>query len=147
MTRLDVIAVAREFLGVPYRHLGRDNVLGLDCIGLLLAIADRLGVESLDDEEYRTGGRVRWRGERLSSELDLRLGERKQLRQPADICVFVARPGGRVEQHLGIMTDHEGDGLLHVETAPEVRRVVEHAFDLSWQRRYLWAYDFPGVED
>lgn len=38
----DIIRVANEFVGVPYRHQGR-NKMGLDCAGLIIVVGDRLG--------------------------------------------------------------------------------------------------------
>ena len=54
----DVIACARQLVGVRFAHQGR-SVAGLDCLGLLLLTArtlglqfDGMGVEALDVPHY-----------------------------------------------------------------------------------------------
>jgi len=39
----DILAAARRYVGVPYRHRGRD-MRGLDCVGLAIAVARDLGL-------------------------------------------------------------------------------------------------------
>jgi len=41
--RMDVVDAARSYLGVPWRHQGRARRVGLDCLGLLVVVAEDLG--------------------------------------------------------------------------------------------------------
>ena len=43
-----IIAEARSMIGLPFHHQGRDSAIGVDCRGLLLVIADRLGYQHAD---------------------------------------------------------------------------------------------------
>ncbi|MEQ8283957.1 MAG: C40 family peptidase [Parvibaculum sp.] len=48
----DFVAVAEEFLGVPYLWGGRDST-GLDCSGLVQAALERAGISSLRDTDMQ----------------------------------------------------------------------------------------------
>ena len=43
----DIIRVANWFVGVPYRHQGR-NKMGLDCAGLIIVVGDMLNLMKED---------------------------------------------------------------------------------------------------
>ena len=54
VTRADVVRVARSYVGVRWRHQGRTRA-GIDCIGLVIAVAHDLGLTDYDFTGY---GRV-----------------------------------------------------------------------------------------
>lgn len=43
----DIIRVANEFVGVPYRHQGR-NTMGVDCAGLIIVVGQALDLMKED---------------------------------------------------------------------------------------------------
>jgi len=47
----DIVFAAKEFVGVRYRHQGRDKT-GLDCAGLIIAVAQLLGLTDKDTSSY-----------------------------------------------------------------------------------------------
>lgn len=51
VTSADLVRVAREFVGVKFRHAGRGH-LGIDCVGLIIVPAWRLGLTSYDPPNY-----------------------------------------------------------------------------------------------
>ena len=51
MTSEDIVAEARRWIGAPWRHQGRGPA-GVDCIGLLIVVADALGVPHHDVQGY-----------------------------------------------------------------------------------------------
>lgn len=136
-----MIAQARQWLGVPFHHQGRSTA-GLDCLGLLMVVADAIG--------------LRFEGKR-ASELDIpRYGARPEVAvliarleahlQP--VAVSAARPGDIVllkvqgsPQHLAILSDYPvvGEmGMIHAY-AP-ARAVVEHRYDEVWRRETYAVY-------
>lgn len=50
------VQAARSYLGVPHHHQGRHRTAGLDCVGLLLAVAQDIGAEWHDLEGYSRSG-------------------------------------------------------------------------------------------
>jgi cell wall-associated NlpC family hydrolase len=47
----DIIQAAKELVGVPYKHQGRNRV-GLDCAGLVIVVARSLGIIDMDTTAY-----------------------------------------------------------------------------------------------
>lgn len=45
LTREEIAAAALQLVDIPYQHHGRDEVLGLDCAGVLVAAFRRCGIE------------------------------------------------------------------------------------------------------
>lgn len=52
--RADIAKHARELVGIPWVHLGRNPTVGLDCIGFMLEVAERSGfpVRQYDKPAY-----------------------------------------------------------------------------------------------
>lgn len=51
-TGAEIVREARSMVGTPFHHQGRLPGCGLDCVGLAVAIADRLGIEVRDQTDY-----------------------------------------------------------------------------------------------
>ena len=99
----DYVAVAEEFLGVPYLWGGRD-ARGLDCSGLVQMSMERCGIACLRDTDLQ----------------EATLGE--ALADPTDLSVL--RRGDLIfwRGHVGIMVD--GETMLHTN-ATHMRTVKE----------------------
>jgi NlpC/P60 family putative phage cell wall peptidase len=132
-TRSEVVAAAREWIGVPYMHQGR-NRFGVDCVGLLIVVARGLGLTSYDVTGY---SRVP-HAEFLRTECDRMMGRIPiDERQPGDVVLMRFK---REPQHLAFVTDR---GFLHAYGGSG--RVVESAMPPEWVRRIVAAYALPGV--
>lgn len=136
MLRDEIVAEARKWLDTPYHHEGRVLGHGVDCIGLILAVANafemqvpnQLGYSRMPEEE------------RLLAGLDAYMTR---------IEVTAARAGDVVVipfihklRHLAILTDK---GMIHAHEPNG--KVVEHAVDDRWRHMFRRAYQFPGVTD
>ena len=122
---------ARRYLGVPFVHQGR-SPQGLDCIGLLVQVAQDLKLEAHDFSAYSL---------RPSSRLLMRLigksCDRVEEAEPGDIMVF-AMIGPGWPQHAAIRTDR---GMIHaMRGGPD--RVIEHGFDDVWKKKLdsVWRF-------
>ncbi len=51
VARADVVAQARSYLGVRWRHQGR-TAAGLDCVGLVVRVCQDLGLSDYDSTAY-----------------------------------------------------------------------------------------------
>lgn len=142
MTRDEIVAEARRYLtsrnGGPARwtHKGRTE-MGLDCIGLLVRVGQKFGVEVRDLDNYSNlpdGSLV----PHLASHLVWRTGE-------AAGCVVVLRDG-QMPCHVGIIGHRYGQPtLIHASLAR--RGVYEEAYNTDWRRLTRGFLDYPGVED
>ncbi|HHT06174.1 MAG TPA: C40 family peptidase [Hydrogenispora sp.] len=122
--------IARQFLGIPYRHGGRDRK-GLDCLGLVHLFYRELGIKVPDnDGQPYANDWYKKDPERLLRGL-LQVGKPVNLPaeplQPLDLVYF--RMGGAIT-HAGVMIDHRS--FLHVLT----RQTVQISpLNLAWKRR------------
>ncbi len=130
----DIIAAARACLGTPFRHQGRIPGSALDCAGLVVAVAEAIGAEYIDQVGY---GRVP-----AENQLAMALENQPCLARVASCLpgdVLLLSFGGE-PQHLAISA---GTTLIHAwET---IGRVCEHRFDARWRSRVVQVYRFAGV--
>lgn len=140
MTPDHIIIAARSALGIPFRHQGRSDA-GLDCAGLLIYVADCLGVECIDVSGYSR----RPFGGQLEEALETHV-ERGILRRISPDKMqsgdFLMMRFGRDPQHLAILA---GDNIIH--SYLQVGKVCEHRLDDEWRARIVRVYRLNGVTE
>lgn len=132
--RDQLVAIARDFLGVRFAHQGRHPATGLDCLGLLIATATKAGItlqgkmpQMLDDRQYGTRPDTEYLQAMLGNHLQV-------VDSPQKGDVLLLNIGG-CPQHLALVSDYPVSGELGMIHAYAVaRRVVEHRLDALWQR-------------
>lgn len=139
ITPADVAAAARQYLNVRFQHQGRSRA-GMDCAGLLIRVAQDLGLSSFD---WRGYGRLpeadRMREVMRAHCIELAPDVGPSLGLVA-LMRFDAEP-----QHLAILVDHpNGLGIIHALMLE--RKVTEHRLDPTWRRRIVALYALPGVQ-
>ena len=134
----DIIAQARSWIGTPYHHQARLKGVGCDCLGLVVGIADELGLKHVDGRALSSFDETDYSrqpdSERLTRMLQSVLHE-IPIREaaPGDLALFTIE---RNPQHVGLLTEYEGGlGVIH-SYAPS-RKVVEHRLDKKWQQRII----------
>jgi len=138
MTADDILLAARSCLETPFRHQGRQIGVGLDCAGLLIVVAQQLGLDPVDVDGYGRSPA----GGLLESALDrqtcLQPVTDISTRQPGDLLLlrFSADP-----QHLAI---DAGATMIHAYA--KVGKCCEHRLSLQWAARIVRVYRFAGVE-
>jgi cell wall-associated NlpC family hydrolase len=133
----DVIAAARAYLGVRFRHQGR-TIAGLDCAGLVVRVAHDLGLSNADYTAYghEPDGRT------LHTLLARHMDEVAPGEMRCGDVVFMAFQA--FPQHLGILADGGRPFSLIHAYAP-ARKVIEHRLDDEWAARIRNVYRFKGV--
>ena len=140
MSREDIVAAARALIGTPFAHQGRRPRIALACAGLVVAVADEIGIRVLDQQGY---GRRPSNG-MLQSAID---GQPCLLRvSPAEIQagdVLLMRIALE-PQHLAIFAGYnpvcESETIIHAEIG--AGKVCEHRLDDTWRSRIVRAYRF-----
>lgn len=128
-----VVAAARAYLGVRFRHQGRSRH-GLDCVGLLLLAFRDVGRVYRDVPAY---GRTPWKDglrEAVASQLQpVPLDDM----QPGDVALirFDKEP-----QHVALIGDYLTGGLSLIHSYAIVRRVTEQRLDEAWRANILEVY-------
>jgi len=137
VTGADVVTVARGFLGVRYRHQGR-NRTGVDCIGLPVLVRAELGLPVMDASAY---ARATTDTEMLDfCRANLVEVARADL-QPGDILVQM----DRTMRHMAIVADCVYGGLSIIHAWLPNRRVVECRLDDYFMQTVRGCFRFPEV--
>lgn len=131
----DLIAVARSYLGVKWRHQGR-NRMGVDCVGLVLCSLAELGIPAPDMKGYR----------RTPDPIFVEHIRNNSL--PADAPI----PGtlgifrdGTQPCHVGIFaTMHGQTSLIHAYAGTGI--VMEEVFIHDWPKKLVEIRAFVGLE-
>ena len=146
-TRDAVVARARELLGVRFRHQGRSARHGLDCLGLLMVVAEGCGIRfdelapsALDRTDYGS----RPDAALLEALLTQWLQPVAQVR-PGDVLLLRVQGA---PQHLALVTDYPQAGALGmIHAYAPARMVVEHRYDKAWQATTHGAFSIPQLTD
>lgn len=136
----DVVSAAREEIGTPWVHQGRLPGLALDCAGLVIVTARRLGLVPVD---FDRGGYGRMPDGTL---LDVCRAHMQRMSRPSLGAVAVLIVDA-LPQHLGIVGDyrHGGWSLIHACSDASPPRVVETRWMLARNNRVAALYRLPGV--
>lgn len=139
ITPADIVSEARNLLGVPWVHQGMHPEFGIDCRGMLLVIADRLGYLFRDySKTYRRRSPAVELRVALLDEFDL-IWQREadevhddvpdHLLQASDV-VLIRFPRDDVARHVGIIADgiYERTIIHAYEPAFGGGKVVEEPF-------------------
>ena len=144
MTRADVVAEARSWLGVPFRPKGRSR-LGVDCIGLLVMIGTRFGVPHEDEQHYTDWPDPQRRMTRTLGRFLVQVGPA----DPWDGTIGAFTTHRALPGHVGVFsTKHGQRHLVHARMSE--RRVIEEPFDSDPRTRTMLIvarYRFPALED
>jgi len=138
--RAAIVAEARAWLGVRFRHQGR-SAEGVDCAGLVICVGRKLGLlpADLDVNGYsrRPDGvsLLQACGEHLRR---IPAGEARA----GDVLVFRIE---RDPQHLAVLADYFAGGHAIIHAYAPNRSVVENRLDGWWLSHLVAAYRFPGV--
>ena len=159
-SREAIVAEARTWLGVPWRHQGWRRTTGCDCVGLVRGVGHALGLIDASDENPANARFIGYAREPdpalMRDALDLHLvaierrpdraGGVGEIAGPGDV-LWLRFAGG--PRHLAILAQPApglDPGSEHVIHALEsVGKVVEHRLDARWAQRCIAAWRFPGT--
>lgn len=131
-----IIAIAKTYIGTPYHHQGRVKGAGIDCCGLIINVAQELGLSNYDLDGYSPTAD----GVELLAEFQANCPVRDLSEiQLGDILIFKVR---HHPQHCGILSELNGeDSLIHAYST--IGRCVEHRLEEFWRSRIVAAFQFP----
>lgn len=136
-----VVAIARKWLGTPYRHQASRLQVGCDCLGLIRGVwAEATGTLAAEPGPYAPDWAERAGRERLIEAAEAHCGEPLMLAvaRAGDIVIFRWR-ARCAAKHAGILS---GQGsFIH---AYEQAGVVESPLTPAWARRVAAVFRFPS---
>lgn len=137
----EVVAIARSWIGTPYRHQGARRGVGCDCLGLVRGIWRELyGDEPEVPPAYGMDWAERSGKERLYAAALRYFGPPvgRERMAPGDLLLFRWQEGVAAK-HLGLLS--EDNRFIH---AYEAAGVIESALVPSWRRRVAWVFRWPA---
>lgn len=140
--REDIVSAARGWLGVPWQHQGRGRH-GIDCIGLVIAVAKTVGAIDADFD-------VRGYGRHPDARVLLpTCRELMREIEPAHLASgdVLVLSWSDEPHHFAVVCDYPQPcelGIVHA-TARGGRQVVECRLDGVWRGRIVAAFSFVGV--
>lgn len=141
MTRAEVVAEARSWIGTPFVHQARLKGIGVDCIGLISQTAKAKGLLQADATDYsRTPDPARMRSA-LTQHLDP--VPFKDI-QPADILWFrvISQP-----QHVGLVTEVTPKlRMVHAYSRKKMNQCIEQDVGGFWRSRIVGCFRFRGLD-
>lgn len=150
VTRAQIVAEARSFLGTPYADKGRCKGRACDCVGLPLMVAGALGLKDKEGVSLNGGLYTDYSSQPLADYV-----HQLCMKHLVHCPVRLAKEGDVVSVavatapcHVGILgRDSEGNlTLIHaINTGHNI--VTEHPIDEKWRRRMRAAFSFPEVID
>jgi NlpC/P60 family putative phage cell wall peptidase len=136
-----VIAIAKRWIGTPYRHQVSLKGVGCDCLGLVRGVyAEVTGRAAEAPPPYQPDWAERSGSDRLMQAARAHCGEPVPVAEmrPGDIVLFRWRRGVAAK-HAGILS-----GPDHFIHAYEPAGVIESALVPSWRRRIAVVHRMPG---
>jgi hypothetical protein len=131
-----VVAHARSWLGVPFRHQGRDRN-GVDCAGLVICLGRELG---LLPKDFDVNGYRRSPDGTMLAECDKHLDIAPIAQAHVAVMRFSEEP-----QHIALLVPYRHGGLAVLHALERSGKVVEHRIDSVWRDRIVKTYRFRGV--
>jgi len=139
ITRKEIVAVAKTYVGTPFHHLGRVKKIGIDCVGIILGVAEELNIPLVILPEFKRYGR-RSRQESLLYYMDEQFIWVEN-REVGSIAVSWYDRITKEPSHLGIVTEI---GMVH--TNGHLKIAIEEHWSPKWAMQIVGFYKYPGVE-
>jgi NlpC/P60 family putative phage cell wall peptidase len=144
ITRAQVVAEARTWLGTRWHHQAAAKGIGSDCIGLVAGVARELGI--IGGAEFQSDPAIRGYGREPDPKMLLSACARylEPVHLPeiqlGDILVlrFETEP-----QHFALVSQRGPDYMIHAFA--QARRIVENRIDAVWRSRIVRAYAYRGI--
>lgn len=134
----DIVTAARRYLGVPWRHQGRD-ARGLDCAGLVVVVGRELGLSDYDTTGY---GRHALGHAFVDHFRGAMAPVPVPAMQPGDVAVFA---DSAYPCHCGFVSVRHG--AFHLIHAHALRRqVIEEPYSGEWPLKIKFAFRFRGID-
>jgi len=139
VSRNNVVAEARSWIGTRWIHQGRDRN-GIDCIGLVVVVRRALGIG-----DYDVAGYPRVPDGTFLSHFVRAGGVRVPILEirPADLLLFRV---ARAPCHVGIVTARDGDVIRMTHAHLPRHRVVEELVAHGWRHDWVAAFQMPEVD-
>lgn len=138
--RQQVVDAARRWVGTKWRHQGRSLVHGIDCAGLVIVVAQELGISTFDIYNYQ-------RDPLNDNFIDHFIREMTKKpradRKPGDILLI---RDTKFTCH-SVVFDIVGGVEMIIHANARRHKVVEEPYSKDWRDRTTHCFSFKGLEE
>lgn len=137
-----IIKEARSWLSTPYQHQAKVKGVGVDCVGLIIAVGVKLNL--VPDELLKIDGYARTPNPKhMQRIIEKNLDSITQADvMPGDIAWIQWRKG--LPMHMGFISCYNGKAtILHALSTAGM--VTEHTLSKEWSDRVLSYWRFRGI--
>ncbi len=137
VSRDQIVQEALSWRGVRFRHQGRTRAHGVDCAGLVIAVAQELGLSEFNVVNYRKEPDQ----QQFIQHFKDQMREKPVLdREPGDIVLL---RDNIFTCHTAILDYH--NYMIHAFATR--RKVVREQITNDWISNMTYCFAFPGVGD
>jgi len=139
-----IVAVARSWIGTPYRHQGACRGAGADCLGLVRGVwCEVYGQEPEVVPAYTPDWSEPEGKERLWQAAARHLLAKDLAAEDVGDVILFRMAHGAVAKHLGIVSQTgAGGAFIHAYSR---HAVVESPLSAPWARRIVARFEFPKI--
>src|SRR3990167_1214712 len=131
-----IVAEARAYIGTPFQHQARLKGVGVDCIGVVVGVARKLGISEFDTVDYARQPDPAKMGAALDAHLDrVNLSDIR----PGDILWLRIKSE---PMHLAIVVEVDSLRIVHALSRRGLSRCVEQDVDDAWRRRIVACFRY-----
>lgn len=141
--RQRIVEIARQWIGVKYRHQGRTRENGVDCIGLIIVVGEELGCNTKGiPSKYSKNPNGNLLLDNAKNYLKPTAKKFEDM-QIGDVAVLWGYTR-HTPQHFAVVGEW-GGRLTMIHALSKNHEVVEHGWDRFWQQRLEMVYEFPDT--
>ena len=139
--RQKILAEARTWLDVPFRHQGRNRAHGIDCVGLVIKVAEEFNLlGGFDVSDYRREPDQYKFLDHFKEQMSEKLPAD---RKPGDVLLM----RDRVFTCHSVFYDVVNGKEMIVHSFATRRKVVEEELTDEWRRNITHCFEYKGVDD
>jgi len=138
--RDDIVAEARKWIDVPWRHQGRTR-LGIDCAGLVILVGNSLDLINYDTTNYQR----KTHGQDFLNHFRMNMDEKSITEVlPGDVMLFRDR---QYPCHAAIVGGTP-NALTIIHAYARVRKVIEERLNTEeWLQRRIICFKYRGLKN
>lgn len=139
--RQQILDEARTWMDIPFRHQGRNRTHGIDCVGLVIKVAEKFDLlKGFDVSDYRREPDQYKFLDHFKEQMQIKpVADRK----PGDVLLMRDRVFTCHSVFYDVVKDQER--IIHAFATR--RKVVEEELTDEWRRNITHCFEYRGVDN
>lgn len=139
--REDLVKTMNSIVGKPFKDGGRNIDYGFDCVGAIVYVAEKNGIQVKDLKGYSQTPSNGFFLEAIENNLEK---VKKENVKAGDLVIFSILSEFH---HIGMITKTEPQMWIAHAVSGTTNKIVDHEFGQYWQSKKHRFYKFKGIEE